>query len=76
MGNTFINSQAILYVREYGIYMLLGILFSIPLGKVLQKYRNNKGFKIIYGVATILIFYVCLSYIIKGTYNPFIYFNF
>ena len=76
MGNTFINPQAILYVREYGIYMLLGILFSIPLGKVLQKYRNNKGFKIIYGVATILIFYVCLSYIIKGTYNPFIYFNF
>lgn len=76
MGNTFINSEAILYLREYGIYMLLGILFSIPLGKVLQKYRDKKGFKVIYGVATILIFYVCLSYIIKGTYNPFIYFNF
>ena len=76
MGNVFINSEAILYLREYGIYMLLGILFSIPLGKVLQKYRDKKGFKVIYGVATILIFYVCLSYIIKGTYNPFIYFNF
>ena len=76
MGNAFINSEAILYLKEYGIYMLLGILFSIPLGKVLPKYRDNKGFKIIYGVATILIFYVCLSYIIKGTYNPFIYFNF
>ncbi len=76
IGNTFINSEAILYLKEYGIYMLLGISFSIPFGKALQKYKDKKGFEVIYGVATILIFYVCLSYIIKGTYNPFIYFNF
>ena len=76
MGNAFSNAETILYLREYGMYILLGILFSIPIGKALQKYKNIKGFKIAYGLGIILVFCVCLSYIIKGTYNPFIYFNF
>ena len=74
--NVLYNSQAIFYLKEYGIYIILGTIFSIPFTHRLH--LNFQGFivKFIKIIVFTFIFIISMSYIIKGTYNPFIYFNF
>lgn len=72
-GNCLWDSQTILYVKEYGIYFLFGILLSMPLFSKLEK---SKKLRYVYAIALLIAFNVSMCYIIKGTYNPFIYFNF
>ena len=74
--NYLYDETTIFYLKEYGIYIILGIICSI-------QFKKNKNLKIpnfiidiIKIVLFILVFIISLSYIIKGTYNPFIYFNF
>lgn len=76
LGNHLWDAQTILYAKEYSIYLILGILFSIPLKNKWLIPRKNILFKLLYSIAILSVFYSCLCYIIKGTYNPFIYFNF
>ncbi len=72
-GNILWDNQTILYVKEYSLYFILGILCSIPL---FQKKEKVKVIRYLYGIILLIIFYISMCYIIKGTYNPFIYFNF
>lgn len=68
------------YLREYGIYLILGILFSTPVMRILEKkigstkaaVVQNAAEPIIYG----LLFLWAVSFLILGAHNPFIYFNF
>ncbi len=74
--NQFCNAETILYIKEYAIYIILGIVFSIPLKGKIKKLKDNVIIRFVYIAIIIFIFYICMCYIIKGTYNPFIYFNF
>lgn len=76
LGNSLCDNQAILYLKEYGFYIILGIIFSIPLKEKLILKSTNFMIKLIKILIFISIFIISMSYIIKGTYNPFIYFNF
>lgn len=64
------------------IFFISAIMFSFPttyyLHKLLKKYKldNNIVFIIIYCLFLCTIYMISISYIVKGTYNPFIYFNF
>ena len=68
------------YLREYGLYLILGILFSMPVMRILEKKISstkaaavqNAVEPIIYG----LVFLWAVSFLILGAHNPFIYFNF
>lgn len=68
------------YLREYGIYLVLGILFSTPILKKLEEKAGNTkaaavqriAVPVIYGI----IFLWAVSFLILGAHNPFIYFNF
>lgn len=68
------------YLREYGLYLILGILFSMPVMRILEKKISstkaavvqNTAEPIIYG----LVFLWAVSFLILGAHNPFIYFNF
>lgn len=72
MDNTFIE-----YARQYAVYILAGVLFSTPVMKTAgKKVRRNWLTDLLYAAAVIGIFAVSISFIVKGTYNPFIYFNF
>lgn len=42
----------------------------------MKKAKLYKVIEISYPFSIIIIFIISISYIIKGTYNPFIYFNF
>ena len=73
------------YLTKYGMYLLLGIIFSIPFYRMLRGYLGKKctGHPVA-GIlaagcgylALLLLFYVSVLFLINSTYNPFIYFRF
>jgi alginate O-acetyltransferase complex protein AlgI len=65
--------------------VIIGCLFSTPAlpylsDKLLAKLRRNAGMNPILDVSTIAcyvcVFYLAITYLAAGTYNPFIYFRF
>lgn len=58
------------YISEYKWWLLYGLFFSIPI------VSRSKLHPVINSIWCIVIFFLCLVYITKGGYNPFIYFNF
>lgn len=58
------------YISEYKWWLLSGLFFSIPI------VNRSKLHPVINSIWCIVIFFLCLVYITKGGYNPFIYFNF
>ena len=66
------------YLSEKSIYFIGGILFSIPIYKYLSKYidKHQKLSYIISPAIMTFLFLITISFLVKGTYNPFIYFNF
>lgn len=77
--NNFIDDRCYFYFSNYYIFFILGIFFSFPLqkyaSKVLKHFPEILN-NILCLIGYIIIFFVSLSYIIKGAYSPFIYFNF
>lgn len=76
LGNPLYDNQTILYLREFGFYIFCGIICSIQFKDKLLSKIPGFILKIIKILIFILVFIISMSYIIKGTYNPFIYFNF
>ena len=72
------DSSAKLYFLENRYFYLGAILFSLPLKNIIGKKidLNSKVVDGLYTVMTLVLFMISVSYIVKGSYNPFIYFNF
>ena len=69
------------YLREYGIFILAGIILATPILKVLSQKMDNvkllKGIKDIFTpICCGALFLWSVSFLILGAHNPFIYFNF
>lgn len=74
------DADIIRYVREYGVFIAAGLLFSAPVMQILKE-KTERGR--LFGAVAILtpfvyalLFLWAVSFIILGTHNPFIYFNF
>ena len=67
------DSTALLWLRESAWCIIPGILFSAPLFK---RIAEKKAFALLSPILYLLLFVLSVSYLIKGGYNPFIYFNF
>ena len=70
-NNNFSDCNFILYLKEYAFFLSFGITFSMPVYK--KFVAKNDWIK--YAFIT-LVFIVSISYVVRGSYNPFIYFNF
>lgn len=74
-----VSTVSIHYLKSYLIILLVGIIGSTPLIKKLAEKFENKFPKII-NIAEILLItallILCTSYIIDGSFNPFLYFRF
>jgi len=81
------DTTALLFVTQKAIYYLTAIAFSAPflpfLHRKLDAMRDNRTTAIIpvlcdilYPVLMLSLFLICTAYLLKSTYNPFIYFNF
>ncbi len=82
-GNTFFDDSTAFMLREYWMYLALGAVFSLPIAprmnKLLFEHRTGRAETVlncIYPVAILLLFFVSVSYLVRGGYNPFIYFDF
>lgn len=72
-----VDNHALFYLKENAVCFILAALCSTPLiKKISNKYSSNKLYQALSTVILILIFLLSVVYIVKGTYNPFIYFNF
>ena len=68
-----------LYLRENWTVLLAGLVFAAPAAPRLRDWLAKKGWPLtdlLYAVGAAAVFLVSAAFIIKGTYNPFIYFNF
>ncbi|WP_312649542.1 MBOAT family O-acyltransferase [Aminipila sp.] len=74
----FLDAEAIVCTKEYIVFLFFGILFARPFAKKLAKTKlaKTKVAQILYVIALMGLFLVSISYLVKGAYNPFIYFNF
>ena len=72
------DSDFLMYISNFKFYLIAGVLASFPILKKIKscKWVNIKIYHIISAVCLTVMFIVSLSFMIKGSYNPFIYFNF
>ena len=81
--NGFFSVTALMFLREYWVFFAVGALFSLPvmpkMGDMIRSRVMGFPGRIIclaYPFAMTALFIACVSYLVKGVYNPFIYFNF
>ncbi|BBF45460.1 probable poly(beta-D-mannuronate) O-acetylase [Lachnospiraceae bacterium KM106-2] len=79
--NDWWSDSTWMFVKENFVFFVAGIIFCMPLGRrynkmIVEKKVTTNIIDILYPVAMMLLFLICVSYLVKGSYNPFIYFNF
>ena len=68
-----------LYLREYGVYLIAAVLACVPWKQLLEEkglWKKDGVLDVLRVCAAFLVFGLAVIYMVKGTYNPFIYFNF
>jgi alginate O-acetyltransferase complex protein AlgI len=63
----------IYYLRNYGVILFVGILFSTPF---LKRWYERQKNKILCNMLLLLIFLISIAYLVDAAYNPFLYFRF
>ena len=76
-----LDAEVIRILREFGVYYLLGILFCMPVGQWIMKRfgtgdARRAALQILAAMGTVIAFLWAVSFLIMGSHNPFIYYNF
>lgn len=75
--NSLISEESIYYFKSYLIVLILGIIGATP---ILKNIGNNKKLhkfiNVLEPICLLAIIVVSTSYIIDGSFNPFLYFRF
>ena len=69
----FFSDYAWMFVKENFLVLVAAIVFTMPVARTVNQYRV---LEFCYPATMFLLVLLCLSCLVKGTYNPFIYFNF
>ncbi len=78
IGTSLTDDDTLFYLSNYRFYLIIGVIFSFPIVPKIKD-RLNLGkpvFNVIYGIMLLILFLLAITFIVKGSYNPFIYFNF
>ncbi|MEG0370955.1 MAG: MBOAT family O-acyltransferase [Clostridium sp.] len=83
-GNTIINTGDMFYIVNYGIEIIIAIIFSMPIMMSLLKSLENSKVKIVSvffnavftPIMLIGILYFVVMSLVNTSFNPFIYFRF
>lgn len=82
-GNPLYSSTTWMFLKENIVFIGVGILLCTPIGKRCNKLLVEKKLiginsivQISYVPALLVLFMISITYLVKGTYNPFIYFKF
>ncbi|GBU24644.1 D-alanyl-lipoteichoic acid acyltransferase [Fibrobacteria bacterium R8-3-H12] len=75
--SNFVGSDFWFYLGSLKIYLALGVLFSFPVVPWLKsKFPFLASASLMSEIAYVFLFLLCFVSVVKGGYNPFIYFNF
>lgn len=72
-GAPLVNKEALFYLKNYGVCIMMGIIAALWQRKMPQKQRF---FRILQAALLIGIFVICMAFLVSDTYNPFLYFRF
>lgn len=77
-GNALFDDAFIFNFSQNFIFLFFAALFSLPIAKFIREKIGDryKVSELIYVAGILVLFIVAVSYTVKGSYNPFIYFNF
>ena len=67
-GSAIFDDTARMFLREYGAFLAAGVLCCLPVPKRIPD--------AVRGVGLAAAGFVAITYVVMGSYNPFIYFNF
>ncbi len=75
------NGYTFMFIKEYLIIFIFAIILSMPVVKRANYFisKNEKCSDIInnvYPIWILTLLVICISFLVVGSYNPFIYFNF
>ncbi len=81
--NGIFSNTALMFLRENALVFILGIIFSMPVVPMMNSwfYKHEKSrwhivYSVVYPITMTIMVVICMSYLVIGSYNPFIYFNF
>ncbi len=77
-GNPLIDDAFVLNLTQNFVFLIVCAVFSLPAAKVFREKIGErfKGTGAVYAAGLMMLLLVAVSYLVKGSYNPFIYFNF
>lgn len=76
-GNAWIDDLTLFYFSENQWFYLAALIFSGPSISLLPKNLKENRFMLWgYPIGMFIVLLIGVSYVVKGSYNPFIYFNF
>ena len=85
-GTGLVDDTALFYLHDYIVFFVLGIICALPfknwfLGwaakkEILALENPSKAWQIFTMVCLLVMLVVAVAFLAKGSYNPFIYFNF
>ena len=76
--SNFISKESLYYFKSYLVVFIVAILGATPILKNIIQSRKNidKFINILEPIYLLIIFVISTSYIIDGSFNPFLYFRF
>ncbi len=72
--SSFLDADFIWYLKNFGVLLISGFVFSTPIAKWLG--QRTKMMAFVKDIVLIVLFVASVSFMFRSTYNPFIYFNF
>ena len=76
-GISAISSESLYYFKSYLIVLIIGIIGATPIMKnFFQKEKLSKFVNCLEPIFLVLILLISTSYIVDGSFNPFLYFRF
>lgn len=74
--NGFFSNLAYVLLKENIYFFAVGLLLLFPLNEKLLIMNKNSVVPALTGIGMVLITWLSISYLVNGSYNPFIYFDF
>jgi len=72
-----IDQSFVFYLTNYGLMIFIGIIFCMPIMQIIpNKIKDSMIFNILKGIVYVILFLVCICFIVSDSYNPFLYFRF
>ena len=76
-GQPLISQESLYYFKSYFVVLVIAMIGATPiLRNIFNKEKLHKITNVLEPIYLLLIFVTCTSYIIDGSFNPFLYFRF